>query len=137
MSPRLVVVPVVAVSLAAALPALGEDSSSLETLATVQESEKAQLDLQTIRKYGDVQGRFEVFVGWADAARPAPGTYTPRRVRYMANCEDGTMTLAAVGVMGQDGQVQKTIVAPPGSIDPVKPQKGSEQAKWLQRVCMF
>jgi hypothetical protein len=55
----------------------------------------------------------------------------------MANCKDGTMVVAAVGLFDPSGQLAKTIVAPPRSIDEVKPEKGTQEAKWLQRVCMF
>jgi hypothetical protein len=120
-----------------AFPASSQEPSSIESMAQVQPGEKAQLDLQTIRRYGDVQGRFEVVVAWADASATRPDGQAMRRVRYMANCEEGTMTLAAVGVFDTSGQVLKSMIAPPGSLDPVKPEKGSEEAKWLRRVCMF
>jgi hypothetical protein len=45
--------------------------------------------------------------------------------------------LAAVGLYDRNGNVAQTMVVPPRSIDPVKPVKGSDEAKWLQRVCMF
>jgi hypothetical protein len=47
------------------------------------------------------------------------------------------MTLAAVGLFDANGQLQKTLVVPPRASDPVKPEKGTPAAKWLQRVCMF
>ena len=120
-----------------AAPAFAQEPPSIESMAQVKQGEKAQLDLQTIRRYGDVQGRFEVVVAWADPSIAPPEGQARRRVRYMANCEEGTMTLAAVGVFDSDGQVLKSMVAPPGSLDPVKPEKASEEAKWLRRVCMF
>jgi hypothetical protein len=120
-----------------AAPAFADDMYSPEPLAEVKAGERADLDLQTIRRYGDIQGRFEVVVAPVDRSTvPADGPAS-RRVRYMANCEEGTMTLAAVGVFDSSGNVLKTLVALPGSLDPVKPEKGSEQAKWLRRVCMF
>jgi hypothetical protein len=120
-----------------ALPALAQEPASIESMAEVKAGERAQLDLQSIRRYGDIQGRFEVVVAAADPAAQAPETMPTRRLRYMANCEEGTMTLAAVGVFDINGNVLKSMVAPPGSLDPVKPEKGSEGAKWLRRVCMF
>ena len=113
------------------------EPGSPESLAQAKEGELARLDLQTIRKFGEAQGRFEVVVAWADSSRPAPEDYGPRQVRYMANCEEGTIALAAVGVFDRNGQLTKTMVIPPGGADPIKPEKGSQEAKWLQRVCMF
>jgi hypothetical protein len=121
-----------------AFPVFGEEPLPIESLAQLKPGEKAQLDLQTIRRYGEVQGRFEVVVAAAETdAQPAADAAVARRVRYMANCQEGTMTLAAVGVFDSSGNVLKSVVAPPGSLDPVKPEQGSEQAKWLRRVCMF
>ena len=126
-----------ALSLVAVAAARAEGPDEAEVLAQVRDGETATLDLQTIRRYGDVVGRFEVAFVWTDSTRPMPADYSPRRVRYMANCEEGTMTIAAVGVLDGAGRVQKTIVVPPRASDPVKPQKGTEAAKWLRRVCMF
>lgn len=114
-----------------------QELPSAEALAQVQEGETARLDLDSIRKFGDVQGRFDVTVAWADSTRPAPEGYGARKVRYVANCEDGTMMLAAVGLFDRNGQLAKTLIVPPRAVDPVKPPKGTEQAKWIQRVCMF
>jgi hypothetical protein len=119
-------------------PALAQQQPEpIELAAQPKAGERADLDLQSIRRYGETQGRFEVVVAWADPGAPRPAGLGQRRVRYMANCEDGTITLAAVGVFDDVGNVAKTMIAPPGSIDPVKPEKGTEQAKWLRRVCMF
>jgi hypothetical protein len=124
-------------ALFAGAAAAAPDPGSPESLAQAKEGELARLDLQTIRKFGEAQGRFEVVVAWADSSRPAPEDYGPRQVRYMANCEEGTISLAAVGVFDRNGQLTKTMVIPPGGADPIKPEKGSQEAKWLQRVCMF
>lgn len=126
-----------ALALVAVAPAHAQQPQTPEELAQVREGEVARLDLQTIRKYGDTQGRFEILIAWADSGRPAPEGYGPRTVRYMADCSEGTMMLAAVGLYDRNGQVAKTMLVPPRSVDPVKPQKGSDAAKWLQRVCMF
>jgi hypothetical protein len=126
-----------AISFVAAAAARADGPEEAEALAQVRDGESATLDLQTIRRYGDVVGRFEVALVWTDSTRPMPADYSPRRVRYMANCEEGTMTIAAVGVFDPAGRVQKTIVVPPRASDPVTPEKGTEAAKWLRRVCMF
>jgi hypothetical protein len=131
-----------AASLAAAVIALPsvsaqEPASAPDALAQVKEGEKAKLDLQSIKKFGERQGQFDVIVSWNDADRPIPDDYLPRRVRYMADCQEATMTVAAVAMFDRNGQVAKTVVAPPRSLDPLKPEKGSEEAKWIRQVCMF
>lgn len=137
------VVPLLPLLFGLAVPAFAQQEAGstqpepIEAAAQPQPGERASLDLQSIRRYGEVQGRFEVVVAWADPGTPRPAGLGQRRVRYMANCEEGTMTLAAVGVFDDNGSVLKTMVAPPGSLDPVKPEKGTEEAKWLRRVCMF
>ena len=123
--------------LLAAAPLHAQQPRSAEEWAQVREGEAARIDLQTIRKYGDSQGRFEVLVAWADSTRPAPDDYALRTVRYMADCDAGTIMLAAVGLYDRNGNVAQTMIVPPRSVDPVKPAKGSDEAKWLQRVCMF
>lgn len=132
----------VAIALAVALGASSLHAQDTppqpDVLAQVQPGEKSSFDLQSVKKYGDIQGQFDVIINWSeDADIPKPKDYTPRRVRYLANCEEGTMTVAAVGIFDQIGQISKTVVAPPRSLDPVKPEKGSPQAKWVQQVCMF
>ena len=72
-------------ALFAGAAAAAPDPGSPESLAQAKEGELARLDLQTIRKFGEAQGRFEVVVAWADSSRPAPEDYGPRQVRYMAN----------------------------------------------------
>jgi hypothetical protein len=124
-------------ALSSSLPVAAQNPLDAETLSQPREGESASLDLQSIRRFGDTLGSVQVSVVWADSARPPPEDYLPRRVRYAVNCDEGTLTLAAVGVLDRSGQLQKTLVVPPGASDPVKPTKGSEQAKWVQRVCMF
>jgi hypothetical protein len=126
-----------AVALLYSFPAAAQSPLDAETLSQPRDGESAEFDMQSIRKYGDVLGTFHVHILWTDTSRPFPQDYLPRRVRYAVNCEEGTLTLAAVGLFDRAGQLQKTMVVPPGASDPVKPEKGSEQAKWVQRVCMF
>lgn len=122
-----------------AAPAVSQDQEppSIESMAQIRQGEKAKIDMQSIQRYGDVQGRFDVIIAWADPGVIRPEGQATRRVRYMTNCEEGNMTLAAVAVFDGAGQVVKTMVAPPRSLDPVKPEKGTEEAKWLRLVCMF
>ena len=54
------------------------------------------------------RGSFQVSVVWVDSGRPPPEDYFPRRVRYAVNCDEGTLTLAAVGLLDRSGQLQKS-----------------------------
>jgi hypothetical protein len=125
------------IALSLDLPAAAQGPEEAEALAQPRDGETATLDLQTIRKFGENLGRFDVNIVWTDTSLPRPADYAPRRVRYMADCAEGSLTLAAVGLFDLNGQVQKTLVVPPRASDPVKPEKGTPAAKWLQRVCMF
>jgi hypothetical protein len=116
-------------------PVAAQDSA--EVLAQPKEGEAAELDLQSIRRFGEKDGRFEVDLVWADPTRHRPAGLGARRVRYAIDCEAETMTLAAVGVFDDSGQVQRTMVVPPGAVDPVKPAKGSAENKWLRKACLF
>jgi len=107
-----------------------------ETLAKIAQGEVGELDMNSIRKFGDIQGRFDVHIKRQDGAT-SPEGITPRTVRFMTNCQEGTMAVAAVGLFDPSGQLAKTIVSPPGAIDPTKPEKGTQEAQWLRRVCMF
>jgi hypothetical protein len=122
-------------ALLAGAPAIAQDSA--EVLAQPKEGEAAELDLQSIRRYGERSGRFEVTIVWADPTRGRPEGLWPRRVRYAMDCEEETMMLAAVGVFDSAGQVQRTIVVPPGAANAVKPPKGSTEHKWLRKACLF
>lgn len=126
-----------AVALLPTLSAAAEAPLDAETLAQPREGESATLDMVSIHRFGDTYGTFEVIVVWIDSVRPPPEDYFARRVRYAVNCDEGTLTLAAVGLIDRAGQLHKRMVVPPGASDPVKPPKGSDEAKWLQRVCMF
>jgi hypothetical protein len=124
-------------ALSCSLPAAAQSPADPEVLAQPREGESADFDMQSIRRYGDVLGTFQVSILWTDRSRPFPEDYNPRRVRYAVNCQEGTLTLAAIALFDRSGQLQKTMVVPPGASDPVKPEKGTEQAKWVQRACMF
>ena len=93
--------------------------------------ERRQIDLLV----GDFVAEYSAHI--ADRSRPFPEDYIPRRVRYAVNCQEGTLTLAAIGLFDRAGQLMRTMVVPPGASDPVKPEKGSAEAKWIQRACMF
>jgi hypothetical protein len=123
--------------LAALAPARAQTPDSPEALATPQPGEVAELDLQSIKRFGDKVARFEVSIVRAQQGNAAPDSLGPRRVRYVADCEEQTLTLAAVGVFDNSGQVQRSLVVPPGAVDPVQPAKGSLEQKWLRKACMF
>ena len=128
---------VLSIALAVSTGPLWAQALDAETLAQPKDGEAAKLDLQSIVRQGDVLGRFEVVVSWVDTTRQIPPDYLARRVRYITNCEEGTFTLAAVGLLDRNGNALKTMVVPPGAVDPVKPEKGTDAAKWVRRVCMY
>lgn len=129
-------VPMLAAAATLAASPVRAQTQDPETLARIAEGEVGELDTTSIRKYGDIQGRFDVRIKRKDGA-PSPDGVTPRTVRFMANCKDGTMVVAAVGLFDPSGQLAKTMVAPPGAIDAYVPEKDTQEAKWLRTVCMF
>ena len=115
--------------------ALAQDVGSAETQATIKQGEVARLDRDSIGEYGPA-ARFEVSIVWNDAEGKRPVEHQSRIVRYVANCKEGTLTVAAVGVFDSTGMLVKRMMVPPGAADPLAPDTGSQQAKWLRDVCM-
>jgi hypothetical protein len=111
-----------------------QDEGSADARAVIGPNEAARLDRDSIGDYGAMK-RFDVDIGWNDAAGPRPADHRNRRVRYAADCKAQTLTLAAVAVFDQIGQVEKRMIVPPGAGDAIKPEAGTTQAKWLQNVC--
>jgi hypothetical protein len=121
---------VVAAIIAAAAPA----APSAESLATIGEAEVASLDANSIQSRGGVQ-RFDVRVSWRDAQKRPAGAAASRVVRYLARCEQGTMALAAVATLDDNGRMLKSHVVPPGGAEYAAPVAGSREAHWLQDAC--
>ena len=124
----------VAVLLLAAQTAVAQDEGSAEGLAVVRSGERASFERDTIAQYGP-QARFEVTVTWDPATGPRPAEHMARRVRYVANCAAGTLTLVAVGVFDPDGSLLKSMIMPPGASDPVTPGAGSQEERWMREAC--
>lgn len=110
-------------------------SNDPEVLATPQAGERAEIDLQSIVRYGDRLGRFEVDITRGDAAAASPDALGPRRVRYVVDCEAQTITLAAVAVFDLSGQLQRSLMVPPGAVDALQPNAGTVQQSWLRKAC--
>jgi hypothetical protein len=121
-------------ALAAPLQANAQDESTPEEQAVVKPGEMGHLDRGSILAYGPLT-RFEVSVVWDEARGPRPTGYKLRKVRYVADCKAGTLTLAGVGVFDSEGKVVKTTVVPPGASDAVTPKSGSTEARWLKEAC--
>ena len=128
---------VAAVLLAVSVDAGAEDPLAAEALAQPQSGDSVELELESIRRFGEKTVRLEIMIRWGDPTRPAPEGYTPRKVRYMGDCEEGTLTLAAVGVFDASGRPLKSVIVPPRASDPIKPEKGTDLAKWLRQACMW
>lgn len=125
-----------AVCLAAALtaPAFAVDKPIME-LARIAKGEQARLDIGSVERRGP-EARFEISVDWRSGA--APQEYMPRRVRYVADCTEGKMAVAAVAVApvtGQASSVLETRIVPPSSAKWFAPKQGSEEAHWMSYAC--
>jgi hypothetical protein len=116
-------------------PALASDIPSASALASIAQGEHAKLDVGSIERLGP-QARFDVSVHSTSAQ--ASREYTPRRIRYVADCSAGKMAVAAVAVAAKEGQattVDQTTVVPPGAEQWMKPAAGSQSASWLSDAC--
>jgi hypothetical protein len=120
--------------LAAPLQANAQDEITPEEEAVIKPGEVGHLDRGAILTYGPLT-RFEGRIVWDEAAGARPVGHMSRKVRYVADCKAGTLTLAAVGVFDSEGKVIKTTVVPPGASDAVTPQSGSTEARWLKEAC--
>ena len=118
----------------AAFAVYAEDENSPDVQAAIKPGEAAQLDRDSIGEYGSTK-RFDVDLVWSGATGERPTAHKNRRVRYIADCKAGTLMLAAVTVFDRGGMAEKRMMVPPGAGDPIKPEPGSLEAKWLQSVC--
>ena len=124
----------VGVGLTAALQLRAQDESTPEAQAVIRDGEAGRLDRNSVSVYGPLT-RFEASIVWDEAAGQRPPGHMSRKVRYVAECKAGTLTLAAVGVFDSAGGLAKTLLVPPGAADPVAPKPGSTEARWLREVC--
>ena len=116
--------------------ASAQDVGSAESQATIKQGEVGRLDRDSIGEYGPAT-RFEVSIAWNDAEGKRPAEHQSRIVRFVASCKEGTLTVAAVGVFDSTGMLVKRMMVPPGAVDPLTPDAGSPEAKWLKDVCMY
>jgi hypothetical protein len=120
--------------LTVALQVRAQDEATPEEQAVIKPGEMGHLDRGSILAYGPLT-RFEASVAWDEAGGPRPTGYKSRKVRYVADCKAGTLTLAGVGVFDSEGKVVKTTVVPPGASDAVTPKSDSSEARWLKEAC--
>ena len=119
----------------AAMPfAHAQEQDAPEAQAAIKPGEAGRLDRDSIGEYGSTR-RFDVEITWGDTAGPRPADHKARRVRYLADCKAGTLTVVAVAVFDRSGMLEKRMLVPPGAVDPIKPEPGSPQAKWQTAVC--
>jgi len=123
-----------AILLALAATAGAQDLDDPEAMAAIKQGEIGRLERDTIGSYGDL-ARFDVSVVWDSAAAARPEGYMGRRLRYVADCKARTLTLGAVSVFDASGRLMKTMILPPGAVDPAAPAEGSVESKWLREVC--
>lgn len=120
--------------LAAALQVRAQDESTLEEQAVIRDGEVGRLDRASVSAYGSTT-RFEASIVWDEGGGEHPTGHVSRKVRYVADCKAGTLTLAAVGVFDPAGRLIKTTLIPPGAAEPEAPKPGSTEARWLREVC--
>jgi hypothetical protein len=120
--------------MAAAIIAAAAPADGVESLAKIGEGEVANFDAQSVQSRGGMQ-RFDVRVSWREAQQRPPGAAASRVVRYVARCEQGTMALAAVATIDDNGRMMKSYVVPPGGSEFAAPGPGSREAGWLEAAC--
>ena len=124
----------VMLALLAIAPVRAQDEDTTEGMAAIKPGEVAGLDRDSIRDFGQTRS-FEASIVWGDTGAPRPDGHLRRNVRYVADCRAGTLAVAAVAVIDSNGARVKTMISPPGAADPVEPETGSPQARWLQEAC--
>jgi len=125
---------VILLAVASASRAAAQEESTPEAIAAMKNGEVGRLERDSLKAYGEI-ARFDVSIGWDEAAGPRPAGYAGRRVRYVADCKAATLAVAAVGVADSSGKLVKTLVFPPGAADAVRPLEGSPEAGWLREAC--
>jgi hypothetical protein len=107
---------------------------SIEAAARIGAEHESRLDRRSVARFGDLL-RYEVRVGWKDAAL-RPATQAPLRiVRYLARCESREVSVAAVAVIDTSGQMLKSYGVPPGAWEYARPVEGSPEAEALEAAC--
>ena len=124
----------VVLAAALSLNALAQEDNSPEAMAVVKPGEVVRFDRDSIRDFGQSRS-FEIGIVWGDGGAAKPPGHLSRRVRYVANCSAGTLGVASVAVYDASGMLLKSMISPPGAVDPVAPAAGSAQARWLKDVC--
>jgi len=124
----------IAILLALAPVAGAQDLDDPEAMAVIKDGEVARLERGTISAYGDL-ARFDVSIVWDSAAAARPEGYMARRVRYVADCKAHTLVLGAVSVFDSSGRLLKTMILPPGAVEPGAPAEGSTESRLLREVC--
>jgi hypothetical protein len=120
--------------LAAALPVHAQDESTPEEQAVIKLGEVGRLDPASVSKAGPIT-RFEASIVWDEAGGAPPQGHLSRKVRYVADCKAGMLTLAAVKVFDPTGKLIKNALVPPGAADSAFPKPGSAEAGWLKEAC--
>jgi hypothetical protein len=120
--------------LSGTVPLSAQDESTPQEQAVIKEGEVGRLDPGSVKAYGPV-ARFQVSIAWDEAGGQPPAGHMSRTVSYVADCKSGTLTLAAIAVLGSDGKLIKNTLIPPGAADSTIPKRGSTEAHWLREAC--
>jgi hypothetical protein len=114
--------------------AAAQGEYTVESLATVAEGQRAELDPTSTRQLGTTT-RFEVRVVWNDPTQRPQGAPARKLVRYLADCSKRELAVAAVGLEDENGRMLKSAIVPPGTYEFAKPAGGSREEQWLDKTC--
>lgn len=114
--------------------AVAEDANTVEALSEIGDSEVASMERQSIQSRGR-DTAFEVSVKWRDPGQRPPDAPAGRVIRYVANCSEKTIVVAAVTTMDQNGRIRKRYLVPPGGADFLPAKEGSAEQRWMKDAC--
>ena len=121
-------------ALAMCTAALGQETYTVEGMATVRDNETARFFPNSVRESGG-QRLFEVVIRNADPEDIPPGGTASRKITYRAKCDSKEMSISVIALRNVKGQTTKAIAVPPGAEDYFRPAPATREDDWLYRVC--
>lgn len=123
--------------IAAALVAGGvhaQTYASIEDAARLTDQHDTRLLTDTVQRQSGML-RFDVNAGWKHPEQ-RPETEAPRRIlRYLARCEQKELAIMNVAVYDTSLRIAKSFGIAPGGWDFAKPESGTAEARFLEKVC--
>ena len=121
-------------ALAMCTAALGQETYTVEGMATVRDNETARFFPNSVRESGG-QRLFEVVIRNADPEDIPPGGTASRKITYRAKCDSKEMSISVIALRNVKGHTTKAIAVPPGAEEYFKPERASREDDWLYHVC--